>query len=77
MHSVATLGRADLPQLAPEAQILFARMPAVGNAFEPGWIQPDEIRQRREIRSLAGLSGCFKRGQFGFGNTRCGCRNCG
>ena len=75
MHGVAALGRADLPQLAPPAQILFRRQPAAGHAFEPGRIQPDEVRQRREIRSLADLSGGFKRGQFGFGNTRgTGCR---
>jgi len=45
-------------------------MPAAGNAFELGWIQPDEIRQRREIRSPAGLSAFFKRGQLSFGNSR-------
>ena len=52
-------------------------MPAVGDGFEFGRIQPDEIRQRREIRPPAGLSGCFQRGQFRFGNTRRGCRRCG
>ena len=77
MHRVAAFGRADLPQLAPEAQILFRRMPAVGDGFEFGRVQPDEIRQRREIRSPADLSGCFQRGQFRFRNTRRGSRNCG
>ena len=62
----------NLPQLAPHAQILFRRQPAAGNAFELGRIQPDEVRQRREIRLPADLSGGFQRGQLRFGNSRGG-----
>ena len=70
IHRDALARRREHAQFAPEAQILFRRQPAVGDAFKFGRIQPISGASVAKFDFRRGFPGFFQRGQFGFGNSR-------
>ena len=80
-HQVAIDGHAarsggDAAQLAPGAQVLLGRQPAVGDGLQLARMQADQCGQRGQIGFLRRLAGLLQRRQFRLrqpGRPRGGC----